>query len=125
MVVLARTPGWAAAWLVVSIVAVLALRSRGLTSGWQRAATLLPAVAGAAVLAVRLAGHERQAFFFVVGALCVAIVMLALSRSLPGRRLLPHWGRAADICEYLVAVATMLLLLQLFDVYQWARALSG
>jgi len=125
VVVLARTPGWPATWLVLCVICVLALRTRGLTSGWQRVATLLPAVAGAAVLAVRLAGTDRGVPLMVIVLVCVAVILIGLSRSLPGRRVLPYWGRVADIAEYLVAVVMVLLLLKVFEIYQWARALSG
>lgn len=127
LVIVAQTDGWVATWFVISVVAVVALRSRGLTSGWQRLATLLPAVLGSATLIIRYAGSGSSllATTAVVWLIGTAIAMIALSRGLPGRRLLPYWGRIADIVEYLVAIAMVLLLLAMFDVYQWARALAG
>ncbi|MBO4209027.1 type VII secretion integral membrane protein EccD [Micromonospora echinofusca] len=127
IVVVATTRGTAPTWFVITALGVAALRSRGLSSGWQRAATLLPVLVGGSVLVVRLAGRETTtaAALSVIGLLALAVAALALSRNLPGRRLLPYWGRFADFSEYLIAVGMVLSLLAVFDAYQWARALAG
>ncbi|GAB3158410.1 type VII secretion integral membrane protein EccD [Micromonospora sonneratiae] len=126
LAVLARTGGWASTWFVISVVGVLALRSRSLGSGWQRAATLLPVLVGLSVLIIRLAGGTQMvAALSVIGLLAIAVATLAMSRSLPGRRLLPYWGRIADFVEYLFALGMILTLLAVFDAYQWARSLAG
>jgi hypothetical protein len=61
----------------------------------------------------------------IVGLLTVATLMLTFSHTMPGRRLLPYWGRLVDVGEYLVALSMVLILLQLFGAYHWARALGG
>ncbi|MBB5874190.1 type VII secretion integral membrane protein EccD [Allocatelliglobosispora scoriae] len=127
LAVLAEEPGWATTWFVVAVMGVLAIRSRGLGSGWQRAATVVPVLVGGSLLLIRLAdgrgGPATAMTVLVLFGLVVASVGLA--RSLPGKRLLPYWGRIADIVEYLFALAMILLLLAVFDAYQWARALAG
>jgi ESX secretion system protein EccD len=109
------------------LAAVLLLRSRGLTSGWQRLATLLPALAGLSTVVIRLGDHAdpRRRLLTLVALLFVAGLMLSLSRLLPGRRLLPYWGRFADIAEYLCAAALLILLPILLHAFAWARALAG
>lgn len=127
VVVVATAGGTAPTWFVIAALGVLALRSRSLSSGWQRAATLLPVLVGGCVLVIRLAGRgtTTAAALSVIGLLVLAFAALAMSRSLPGRRPLPYWGRFADFSEYLFAIAMMLTLLAVFDAYQWARAIAG
>lgn len=125
VVMLILTSGWVALSLAFSVVGVFTLRARSLTSGWQRGATLLPAVVGAAMLVAGLAERGLGVLGAVATLTGVAVATIALSRSLPGRRLLPHWGRFADFFEYVAAIAMVLLALHVFGVYQWARALSG
>jgi type VII secretion integral membrane protein EccD len=118
---------WAARWLVIAASLVLMIRSRGMTSAWQRVATLAPAMLGTALLIMDLADGADPSgrLVAVAGLLCMAGFMLAFSRTLPGRRLLPHWGRLVDVIEYVIAIGMVLALLALFDAYQWARAMAG
>jgi hypothetical protein len=44
---------------------------------------------------------------------------------LPNRRLLPFWGRSADILETMMGIIAVPILLQVIHVYGWARGLSG
>ncbi|MER7415959.1 type VII secretion integral membrane protein EccD [Micromonospora peucetia] len=127
LVVLAPTGGGAATWFVIAVLGVLAIRSRGLSSGWQRAATLLPVLVGGSLLTIRLAGRSdtMAAALSVIGLLVLAVALLAMSRALPGRRLLPYWGRIADFVEYVFAIGMVLALLAVFNAYQWARAIAG
>ncbi|MFI0793263.1 type VII secretion integral membrane protein EccD [Micromonospora rubida] len=127
LTVLAPARGWAPAWFVIAVLGVLAIRSRGLSSGWQRAATLLPVLTGGSLLTIRLAGRSdtTASALSVIGLLVLAVALLAMSRALPGRRLLPYWGRIADFVEYVFAIGMVLALLAVFDAYQWARAIAG
>jgi len=116
------------AWALAVVVSlILLVRSRSLTSGWQRASALVPALLGLVLLAIRLGDQPDPGdrILAVAAMVTIAAVMLAFSRLLPGRRLLPYWGRIADIVEYVFAIAMLLLLLWNFDAYQWARALAG
>ncbi|MGW0434734.1 type VII secretion integral membrane protein EccD [Micromonospora sp. NPDC003197] len=125
--VLAPARGWSPTLFVVAVLGVLAIRSRSLSSGWQRAATLLPVLTGGSLLTIRLAGQGDAAIagLLVILLLVIAAALLAMSRSLPGRRLLPYWGRVADFTEYVFAIAMVLTLLAIFDAYQWARSIAG
>ena len=88
---------------------------------------LLPALVGLAVLALEVADRMDPATrtLFVPGLLMVAGILLAFSRTMPGRRLLPYWGRVADIFEYVFAIATVVLLLEVFDAFMTMRAMAG
>jgi hypothetical protein len=59
----------------------------------------------------------------VSGLLVVAGLLLAVARILPGRRVLPHWGRIADLSHTATAIAVVPLVLAVVGVY--ARARSG
>lgn len=127
LVVLLTVGGTAPAGLAASVVGVLLIRSRALTGGWQRASVLFPALLGAGwlTLAGAAATSPGTRLFVLVAVVALAGAMLGLSRALPDRRLLPHWGRIADIAEYVVAIAMVLFLLGVYDAYHWARAISG
>src|SRR5262249_6346520 len=113
--------------LAVVVSFSLLIRSRGLTSGWQRASALVPALLGLALFANHLGDQADPGYRILAVTVMVttAAVLLASSRCLPGRRLLPYWGRSADIVEYVFAIAMLLLLFWVFDIYQWARGLAG
>ncbi len=127
LVIVGRDPEPSARWLVGAVSLVLMTRSRSVTSTWQRGALLLPAVLGTVLVAIPLADQPAPLarLMAVMALLTVAGLFLALSHSMPGRRLLPHWGRLVDIGEYLAAAAMVLILFDLFGAYHWARALGG
>jgi len=127
LAVLARAEGPTAAALVVAISWVLLIRSRGLRSAWQRLATILPAVLGLALLTTGLAAGAAwpAPAGATVAALGAAALAAALAHAMPGRRLLPYWGRLADIAEYAAAIAVLPLTLGVLGAFGWARALGG
>jgi type VII secretion integral membrane protein EccD len=128
LVLLARSPGWAAPALAATACTLLALRFRVLASRWQRLAVLAPAATGAALLGLRgvalLAPVPRLAAG-LAGVLVLAFGLLAGARILPGRRPRPYWGRAAEIAETLAALGLLPLLLALLGVYGYVRGLGG
>ncbi|WP_063774746.1 type VII secretion integral membrane protein EccD [Kitasatospora azatica] len=120
--------GWGAPAVILCVCAGLLLRSRLLISGWQRLALLVPAAYGLAVLAVHLAAGADQVRRLGVGlgaVLAASLLLLSLSRTMPERRLLPYWGRAAEILEILVAVALAPLAVAVLGVFGWAHALGA
>jgi type VII secretion integral membrane protein EccD len=119
--------GWAATSFVVAAIGVLAIRSRSLSSGWQRLATLTPVLVAGCLLTVRLVGNAGglSSTVTVLMLLGATVLAIALSRALPGRRILPYWGRIADFVEYLFALGLVVLLFAVFDAFTWARTLAG
>ena len=125
---LAEAPGWAATALCLVASAVLLLRSRVLLSAWQRLAVVVPAVLGLLLVAGTAAGSlplEQRLAAQLGGLVVVAALLLVAARTLPGRRLLPYWGRAADLSETLVALSAAPLLFQVLGLYAYVRNLVG
>jgi hypothetical protein len=61
----------------------------------------------------------------VAGALVLAGGLTAAALTVPGRRLLPYWGRAADILHSVLAAALIPVLLLDLGVYHALRGLVG
>jgi type VII secretion integral membrane protein EccD len=110
-------------WDIVSlglVVAVLLLlQARELRGTWHRIAALVPA--GAALISLLL----RWAVDLpLIGQLCVIVGLLGLAGNavagaqvLPGRRLVPRWGRLGDILHWLCALAVLALVLTVTGFY--------
>jgi type VII secretion integral membrane protein EccD len=124
---LAPAVGHTQTTLTLAICGVLALRARSMTSAWQRLSALVPAAAGLGLLVVAHASGPAwlARLCWLVIVLAAAGTAAAFARVLPGRRLLPYWGRAGDIAEYVVAIAIVPLALAALGVLGWARALAG
>jgi type VII secretion integral membrane protein EccD len=122
LVVLACTPGWPARLVALDAIALMLLHSRALVSARHRLAMVIPAVTGAAVL-VTVAGlrADAHAWPVVMAAVVVAAgLLLAGERSLPGYKMLPHWGRAGDLLHTATAVALIPAVLWLINLYHFA-----
>ncbi|MFF3515811.1 type VII secretion integral membrane protein EccD [Streptomyces sp. NPDC002573] len=128
LVRLLTVPGWAHTSLGVTGCVVLLLRSRVLLSAWQRLAALAPAALGLLLFAVSLAARlpvGPRVAGELVGLLAAASLLVVGSRTLPGRRLLPYWGRAADLCETGAALSLIPLLFQVLGLYSYVHGLTG
>ncbi len=124
LAVLASTPGWAAQALTGVASLLLLLNGRDLSGAWQRLAMLGPGLFGVvAVLAAWTAAATPGQRLEVVAALViVACVLVAVARVLPGRRLLPYWGRLADFGHSAAAIAVVPLVLAVLRLYGRVRA---
>ncbi|GAA1027973.1 MULTISPECIES: type VII secretion integral membrane protein EccD [Amycolatopsis] len=126
-IILVPAEGWAPRTLGFLVGAAMLLRSRVLVSAWQRSSAVVPGAVAACALALTLAGGMppwgRAGIALVLGA--AAIALSFGSAYLPGRRLVPFWGRWAEISESLMALAAIPVLLQVLGVYSWARGLFG
>lgn len=127
LTLIAGQDGWAAAALTAALSALLALHARTVGSVPQRLALLLPAVYGLALLtggfAAGLAPGERP--MLLTALVAVAGVAAVVSWTVPGRRLLPYWGRIADLLHSLAALSLLPLALTVAGVFQLARAAGG
>ena len=121
LLVLGRDRGWAGPALAGTAAFLLLLHTRELRGTRHRLATLAPGVVGAvAVLWSVTATPERRPL--ALAGLAVLVAALAgLTRVLPGRRLLPHWGRLADLLHTAAAIAVVPLALAVLDLYALVR----
>jgi type VII secretion integral membrane protein EccD len=125
---LSREPTGSAPWLIAVVAAAVALRARLFYGRVQRLWLLWSAVLGAALLALTQAfqhGQSVRLLAVVVPLLVLAGVVIAVSLSLPGKRLSPFWGRTSDILEALLVVSVVPLALAVLGVYGYVRGLSG
>lgn len=113
--------------LAVAAVLSLLLRSRVPINGWQRLAGVVPGVVGALLLVVgaALTAGPVQRWTMLVLLLVTAGALAVCAHTLPGRRLVPLWARAAEILELLSALTVLPLLLWVFGAYAAARAFGG
>jgi type VII secretion integral membrane protein EccD len=127
LAVLATSASVRAEAVTVDVIILLLLHSRSLIAARHRLAAVIPAAAGAAVL-LTARGLAEQAHLWPA---VLAIVVLAVAalftaeRSLPGHKLLPHWGRAGDLLQVLAAAALLPLTLWLLNVYSYVRSAHG
>ncbi len=121
---LAQYAGWATVLVLVAAAGCL-FRVRLFPAPGQRAALLVAALSGPVALLLR-AGWQGQDF----GAIWVAVIFMIFAvllfvgaLVLPGRRGLPHYGRAAEIFEILAGVALIPVMLAVLGTYSAARNL--
>ncbi len=123
LTVLGLSARWPARVVAIDVVVLMLLHSRVLVAARHRLAAVIPAAVGAAVL-VCAAGLRSDAHVWpaLLAALVVgAALLLVGERSLPGHKLLPHWGRAGDLLQTLTAVALIPAVLWLLNLYEVAR----
>ncbi|EYT81989.1 secretion protein snm4 [Streptomyces sp. Tu 6176] len=127
LVAMAGHPGPAETITVLVLAVLLGLHGRSLGTSWQRVALSLPAGLGVVLLVVELAvRHGERGELLGIAALLVGAALTAVvSWTVPGRRLLPYWGRAGDLLQSGAALAVLPLALWVLDVYQRLRSLFG
>jgi type VII secretion integral membrane protein EccD len=106
---------------------LLALHGRNLGSAWQRLAMQIPAMLAVVLLILVAAGRAGSFSRLVgsVGLLVLAALVVAVSWTVPGRRLLPHWGRAGDLLQSVTALALVPSVLWVCGLYQYLRSVKG
>ncbi|PZS18170.1 MAG: type VII secretion integral membrane protein EccD [Pseudonocardiales bacterium] len=114
--------------LAVVLGLICLLRARLFTGRGQRV-LLLTAGAGA-LLAVVVTGTAdahglARVLVFVLPALLVALVLVALSVVLPDRRYAPPWSRSADVLESLLVLSVIPLALAVMGVYGAIRVATS
>ncbi|MFI1562530.1 type VII secretion integral membrane protein EccD [Streptomyces sp. NPDC020490] len=124
---LARQSGLPAGLTAGVLSLLLLLHGRGMVNVWQRLALVIPGLWGGFLLAVataaRLSPADRPGL--VAGLLALAAVLAVASWTVPGRRMLPYWGRAAELLQSLLAIALLPLTLWVLGVFGDLRALGG
>ncbi|MDT0399217.1 MULTISPECIES: type VII secretion integral membrane protein EccD [Streptomyces] len=126
-VALLTEPGLAEILTVVALSLLLLLHSRGLGNVWQRLALTTAGAWGVVLLllvsARSLAPADRLTL--TAGLLGLTAALTIASWTVPGRRLVPYWGRAAELLHSLAALAILPLTLWSMGVYGWLRGING
>ncbi|MFF0970565.1 type VII secretion integral membrane protein EccD [Streptomyces sp. NPDC003703] len=124
---MAQRPGTAETVTALLLSVLLALHARNLGTSWQRIALVLPAGLGSLLLTVESARtHGIRGELLGTAALLVAAALAGVvCWTVPGRRLLPHWGRAGDLLQSAAALGLLPTTLWVLDVYRRLRGLNG
>ncbi|MEU0299929.1 type VII secretion integral membrane protein EccD [Streptomyces sp. NPDC006175] len=125
--VLVRHAGLPEVVLVSVLIVLLALHARGLGHVWQRLSLVVPAAGGALLLAVTAARDAAPGTRLLVAGTLLSVAALAaiLSWTVPGRRLVPYWGRAGELLHSATAISLLPLTLWVLGVYGALRALNA
>ncbi|GGX86083.1 type VII secretion integral membrane protein EccD [Streptomyces minutiscleroticus] len=127
LAVLAERPDLPEVLTALALSLLLLLHSRGLVHIWQRLTLAVPGIWGLLLLArawaVDSSGDGRVVVFAVLLAAAAALVIAAWT--VPGRRMLPYWGRAAELAHTGLAVALLPLSLWVAGLFGWLRGLFG
>ncbi|WP_434587662.1 type VII secretion integral membrane protein EccD [Streptomyces sp. A5-4] len=112
---------------VVALSLLLLLHSRGLGNVLQRIALTTAGAWGVALLLFEaaLAFDATDRLTLTAGLLALAAVITIASWTVPGRRLLPYWGRAAELLHSLAAISMLPLTLWSMGVYGALRGING
>ncbi|MFI1398193.1 type VII secretion integral membrane protein EccD [Streptomyces sp. NPDC020681] len=124
---LATKPGLAELITGAVLSLLLILHSRGLGNTIQRLSLQLASCVGVGLLLygeiVSLSGTGR---LLLTGSLLGVTTALTIAAwTVPGRRLVPYWGRAAEILHSTTAISMLPLALWVLGVYGYMRGLSG
>ncbi|MEV0938544.1 type VII secretion integral membrane protein EccD [Streptomyces phaeochromogenes] len=127
LVVLTEGPNLPEVLTSVALTLLLLLHCRGLVHISQRLTLAVPGVLGLLLLARAWAvaddSDARVIVFAVLLAAAAALVIAAWT--VPGRRVLPYWGRAAELAHTGFAVALLPFALWAAGLFGWLRGLFG
>ncbi|WP_436942708.1 type VII secretion integral membrane protein EccD [Streptomyces sp. SudanB66_2053] len=118
--------GWPGGCMAGALSLLLLLHGRGMGSTWQRLALLVPGVLGVAALTVSagLAVSARALLALLVALFAVAAACAIASWTVPGRRLVPYWGRIGELLHSAAAISLLPLALWNLGVFGWLRSLD-
>ncbi|MGW0856726.1 type VII secretion integral membrane protein EccD [Streptomyces sp. NPDC002690] len=127
LVPLSRHPALPEVLTAVVLAVLLLVHGRGMVNVWQRLALVLPGAWGVTLLVLALAAGTAAADrpLVVGGLLASATVLAVASWTVPGRRMLPYWGRVAELAQSLLAIALLPLALWVLGVFAALRAING
>lgn len=114
-------------WTAGALVALLLLHGRGMVNVWQRLSLVIPGAWGAVALTLTwmqaLGPSDR--LLLLAGVLLAAAALAIVSWTIPGRRIVPHWGRAAELLQSVLAISLLPLTLWTLGVFGFLRALNS
>ncbi|MFI7291369.1 type VII secretion integral membrane protein EccD [Streptomyces anulatus] len=127
VVVLARERELAEIIMTVALCLLLVLHARGLGNIWQRMSLVVPGVLGLLllVLVAAPAAAPGNRLVTAAGLLAAAAAVAIAAWTVPGRRLVPYWGRAGEVLHSALAIAVLPLALWVLGVYGALRSING
>ncbi|HWU08510.1 MAG TPA: type VII secretion integral membrane protein EccD, partial [Streptomyces sp.] len=127
LVVLAENPDLPEVLTGLALSLLLLLHCRDLVHIGQRLTLALPGIWGLLLMARAWAvDSDADGRVVVFGVLLAAAAgLVTASWTLPGRRVLPYWGRAAELAHTALAVALLPLSLWVAGLFGWLRGLFG
>jgi len=120
-----RDRSWQAVTFAALLSMLLLVHGRALGSVWQRLSVIVPGVYGVLRLLSATQADAATPLPMVAGVFALAALVLVARWTLPGRRMLPQWGRLADLAETLAAVSLLPLALWLIGVFAFVRGFGG
>ncbi|CAL9585474.1 type VII secretion integral membrane protein EccD [Streptomyces albus] len=115
--------------IIMSVVLalLLLLHGRGLGNVWQRLSLFVPGAGGLLMLVLfsAVAYSPDSRLLLAASLLAATAGIIIASWTVPGRRLVPYWGRAAEILHSATAIALLPLSLWVLGVYGALRGLNG
>jgi type VII secretion integral membrane protein EccD len=120
-------PDLAMTLTAVTLSLLLLLHARGLGNVWQRLSLTVPGAGGVVLLALGSAWDFASGgrLLLVAGLLVGAAGLAIASWTVPGRRLVPYWGRAAELLHSLAAISLLPLAMWVLGVYGMLRSIKG
>ncbi|WP_228993388.1 type VII secretion integral membrane protein EccD [Streptomyces sp. DH8] len=125
--VLARERELAEIIMTVALCLLLVLHARGLGNIWQRMSLVAPGVLGLLllVLVALPVATPGNRLVTAAGLLAAAAAVAIAAWTVPGRRLVPYWGRAGELLHSALAIAVLPLALWVLGVYGALRSING
>ncbi|MGN5632155.1 type VII secretion integral membrane protein EccD [Streptomyces sp. AC154] len=125
--VLGREPELAEIIMTVALSLLLILHARGLGNIWQRMSLVAPGVGGLILLVMVAAPAASPGSRLVTaaGMLAATAAVAIAAWTVPGRRLVPYWGRAGELLQSALAISMLPLALWVLGVYSTLRSING
>jgi ESX secretion system protein EccD len=125
---LAFTHGWLPRLMCAVLGCALLLRARVFRGRAQRLWLQMPGYGGLAVLAMAtaLAAPQHKIVTMILPMLAAgAAILIVAAIWLPGHRVSPFWGRAAEIVDMMLVISLIPLALAVTGLFGYIRGLSG
>ena len=127
-IVLAFTAGWLPRLTCAVLGCALLLRSRVFRGRAQRHWLQVPGYGGLAMLALgaALAAPQLRIVTVIVPVLVAgSAILIGAGITVPGQRLSPFWGRAAEIVDMILVISLIPLALGVAGLFSYIRGLAG
>ncbi|WNI30450.1 type VII secretion integral membrane protein EccD [Streptomyces sp. ITFR-6] len=113
--------------MTVALSLLLILHARGLGNIWQRMSLVAPGVGGLIllVLVAAPAASPGSRLVTAAGMLAATAAVAIAAWTVPGRRLVPYWGRAGELLQSALAISMLPLALWVLGVYSTLRSING